>query len=175
MKIDKLYLIGMPGAGKTTLGRAVATRLEMPFRDLDQEIVAQEGRSIPEIFAAEGEAYFRAVEAQVLRALVAAHERLVLATGGGTPCFHQNMSVLLTMGTALYLNVSAQELARRVWRGAAARPLLAAVPDEQTLITQLGETLAYRQQFYDQAPLRCEGICSVEGVLQLLTRYLSTG
>lgn len=172
---DKIYLIGMPGAGKTTLGRALATRLEMPFRDLDQEIVAQEGRSIPEIFAAEGEAYFRATEAQVLRTLVAAQPRLVLATGGGTPCFHQNMSVLLTTGTAIHLAVPIEELARRVRHGAATRPLLAAAPDERALITQLGETLASRRQFYDQAPLCCEGICSVEGVLQLLTRYYSTG
>lgn len=170
-----LYLIGMPGAGKTTLGRALATRLQMPFRDLDQEIVARERRSIPEIFAAEGEAYFRATEAAVLRTVVAEQPRLVLATGGGTPCFHQNMNVLLTTGAVLYLALPVETLAQRVRQAAAARPLLAALPDEKALINHLSETLASRRQFYDQAPLRCDGPCSVEAVLQLLTRYHSTG
>jgi shikimate kinase len=172
---EKLYLIGMPGAGKTTLGRGLATRLEMPFRDLDQEIVEQEGRSIPEIFATDGEAYFRSTEALVLRKLVDTLPRLVLATGGGTPCFHQNMDLLQATGTALYLSVPITELVRRLLKASRSRPLLAAIPDEKALLTHLTETLAFREQFYAQAPLRCEGTCTVEAVLQLLTRYHSTG
>jgi shikimate kinase len=170
-----IYLIGMPGAGKTTLGRALATRLEIPFRDLDEEIVAKEKRSIPDIFAADGEPYFREVEAAVLRALIVAQPHMVLATGGGTPCFHQNMEVLLATGTTLYLAVPIPELVRRLQRAYKSRPLLATIPDENALTTHITETLALRKRFYDLAPLRCEGVCTVETVWHLLTSYYTTG
>ncbi|WP_133271403.1 shikimate kinase [Hymenobacter radiodurans] len=172
---DSLYLIGMPGAGKTTLGRALAVRLEMPFRDLDEEIIAHEKRSIPEIFAAEGQDYFREVEAAVLRTLVAEQPRMVLATGGGTPCFHQNMDLLLATGTPLYLAVPVPELVQRLRRSLSRRPLLTDIPDEKALTVHISETLALRHQFYDRAPLRCEGICTVEAMWHLLHSYYTTG
>jgi shikimate kinase len=172
---DSLYLIGMPGAGKTTLGRALATRLEMPFRDLDEEIIAQEKRSIPDIFAADGQDYFRQVEAAVLRTLVATQPRIVLATGGGTPCFHQNMDFLLATGTPFYLAVPVPELVQRVKRTLSRRPLLTDIPDEKALTAHITETLALRRQFYDRAPLRCEGVCTVEAMWRLLHTYYTTG
>ncbi len=101
--------------------------------------------------------------------------RIVLATGGGTPCFHQNMAALLASGTTLYLAVPVTELAQRLRRAAVSRPLLTGVPDEKALTVHLSETLAQRRQFYDQALLRCEGACTVEAVLHLLIRYYSTG
>jgi shikimate kinase len=168
----RLHLIGMPGAGKTTLGRALATAYEVPFRDLDQEIVRREQRSIPDIFAQDGEAYFREREAAVLRDLIAELPNLVLSTGGGTPCFHQNLEVLLESGLTLYLAVPVSELVRRLQRQAASRPLLAELPDAAALERRLAETLAARQQFYDRAPLRCTApTCSVEAVRQLVDRY----
>jgi shikimate kinase len=168
----RLYLIGMPGAGKTTLGRALATAYEVPFRDLDDEIVRREQRSIPEIFAQEGEEYFRTREAEVLRELVAELPELVLSTGGGTPCFHHNLEVLLQTGLTLYLAVPVSELVRRLLHQAASRPLLAELPDATGLETRLAETLAARQRFYDRAPLRCAApACSVEAVRQLVERY----
>ncbi|TGD81733.1 shikimate kinase [Hymenobacter wooponensis] len=168
----RLHLIGMPGAGKTTLGRALATAYEVPFRDLDQEIVRREQRSIPDIFSQDGEEYFREREAAVLRDLIAELPSLVLSTGGGTPCFHQNLDVLLESGLTLYLAVPVSELVRRLQRQAASRPLLAALPDAAALETRLTETLAARQRFYDRAPLRCAApTCSVEAVRQLVERY----
>ncbi|UOQ72952.1 shikimate kinase [Hymenobacter cellulosilyticus] len=168
----RLYLIGMPGAGKTTLGRALAVAYELPFRDLDQEIVRREQRSVADIFAAEGEAYFRQREATVLRDLVAELPDLVLATGGGTPCFHQNAEVLLETGTTLYLHVPVEELVRRLQRGAATRPLLAETSSSEALEKRLRETLAAREQFYSRAPLRCSGSsCTVAAVQRLLEQY----
>jgi shikimate kinase len=172
----RLYLIGMPGAGKTTLGRGLATFYKVPFYDLDEEIVRREGRSIPAIFGKEGEAYFREVEAATLREVVNKHAKLVLATGGGTPCFHQNIDVLLGTGLTLYLAVPVEELVRRLQRAATSRPLLAQLPDAQALEARLRETLGVREQFYDRAPLRCAAAaCSVENVQRLIAHYRTTG
>ncbi|OON68323.1 hypothetical protein B0919_14325 [Hymenobacter sp. CRA2] len=166
----------MPGAGKTTLGRALATLYSLPFRDLDDEIVRRAGRSIPDIFAQDGEECFRQLEADTLRAAVAAHERLVLATGGGTPCFHQNMEVLNQTGITLWLDVPVEELLARLRHAAATRPLLAALPDPAALEARLRETLGARQRFYQAAALRCPAeACSPEAVQQLLTHFRATG
>jgi shikimate kinase len=168
----RLYLIGMPGAGKTTLGRALATAYEVPFRDLDDEIVRREQRSISEIFAQDGEAYFREREATILRDLIAELPEVILSTGGGTPCFHHNLEVLLETGLTLYLAVPVPELVRRLMHQAAARPLLSALPNATALETRLRETLAARQQFYVRAPLCCAApVCSVEAIRQLIERY----
>lgn len=172
----RILLVGMPASGKTTLGRALAARFELPFRDLDEEIVRQEGRGVAAIFAAEGEAYFRQVEAAALRRVLATHGRLVLATGGGTPCFHQNLAVLRAAGLTLWLDVPVPELVARLRHAAASRPLLAALPDAQALEKRLRETLAARQQFYEQAALRCSGpVCTAEAAHALVLRYLATG
>ncbi|RTQ45808.1 shikimate kinase [Hymenobacter gummosus] len=175
--MDRLFLIGMPGAGKTTLGRALAAHYQLPFRDLDEELVQRAGRSVADIFAAEGEAYFRQLEADTLRAVLAEHERLVLATGGGTPCFHHNMRVLTQSGLTLWLEVPVAELRARLQHAAAARPLLAALPPgAAALEKRLSETLAARREFYEQAALRCHGpACTVEAVFALIQRYRTTG
>lgn len=171
----RLLLVGMPAAGKTTLGRALAARYALPFLDLDEEIVRHEGRSVADIFAQDGEAYFRQAEADALRRILAAHARLVLATGGGTPCFHQNMPLLNQAGLTLWLDVPVAVLLARLQEAAATRPLLAALPDADALARRLGETLAARQQFYQQAALRLSGpACTVEAATALIQRYRAT-
>lgn len=148
-----LSLLGMPGSGKTTLGRALAQHFGRPFLDLDAEIVARAGLTVPDIFAQHGEEYFRRLEAEALRAVVARPEPLVLATGGGTPCFHDNIKTLNSTTYTLWLDVPVAVLARRLGRGGTARrPLLAAAGPG--LAAWLAKTLAARQQFYAQARLR---------------------
>ena len=171
----RLSLIGMPGAGKTTLGQALAVAYEVPFIDLDREIVQREKRSIATIFQAEGEQYFREREAAVLRELVQGAESFVLSTGGGTPCFHHNLELLLEVGLVLYLEVPVEALAQRMLKSASMRPLLAGATDAEALRSRLRETLEARKQFYDRAPLRCPPpACTIAGVRRLLDQYTST-
>ncbi|QNH62562.1 shikimate kinase [Hymenobacter sediminicola] len=172
----QLHLIGMPGAGKTTLGRALAVAYEVPFLDLDEEITRREGRSVVDIFAVEGEAYFREREAAVLREVLQQPGSFVLATGGGTPCFHQNLEALLKKGLVLYLEVPVPELVRRILHTDATRPLLAAAPTAEALSRRLDETLRARKQFYARAPLCCTApSCTLEDVRRLLSAYQTTG
>ncbi len=169
-----LYLIGLPGSGKTTLGRQLAAHYGRAFLDLDAVIVAEAGQSIPEIFAAEGEAGFRVREAAALRAVAARPgPPLVVATGGGTPCFHDNVEVLRTSGFLLWLDVPLPELVRRLGRSRTSRPLLAAAAGTaetpaQALTAHLGRTLAARERFYSQAHLRYAGAATAAAIVVAL-------
>src|SRR5436189_5502924 len=90
----KIFLIGMPGAGKSTLGRPLAAALNLPFVDLDKEIEKHEQKSIPEVFELRGEDYFRKSESTLLKSWAESNRSFVLATGGGAPCFHDGIEVI---------------------------------------------------------------------------------
>jgi shikimate kinase len=173
--VGHLYLIGLPGSGKTTIGRRLAAYYGWEFRDLDADIVAQAGQTIPEIFAAEGEARFREREAAALQALASQPgPPLVVATGGGTPCFHNNLEILQQSGFTLWLDVPMAELARRLARNRNTRPLLAATEPAETpekaISDWLDRTLATRERFYSQARLRYAGAAQVVAVVAALKR-----
>ena len=118
-----VVLVGFMGAGKSTVGRLLARRLGLCFVETDDMITAQEGTSIPEIFAARGEAYFRGLEATVLDAL-SAKEGHVVATGGGFPCRPGIMERLRTLGTVVWLAADFDVLYERA-RRVGERPMLA--------------------------------------------------
>jgi len=118
-----LYLVGMMGAGKTTVGRLLARRLKLRFVDSDHEIEKRCGVKVPLIFEIEGEAGFRSREAQTLAELTAL-EGIVLATGGGTVLAAENRQRLADRGTVIYLRAQAEDLYERV-RQDRNRPLLA--------------------------------------------------
>jgi len=121
--VGNLYLVGMMGAGKTTVGRALARRLKLPFLDSDHEIEARCGVRIPVIFEIEGEAGFRARETQAIAELTAL-DGIVLATGGGVVLSDENRSLLAARGTVVYLRATPEHLYERV-RQDRNRPLLA--------------------------------------------------
>lgn len=118
-----LYLVGMMGAGKTTVGRMLARRLKLRFVDSDHEIEARCGVKIPVIFEIEGEAGFRARETQAIAELVRL-DGIVLATGGGVVLAAENRQLLAERGTVVYLRATPEHLYERV-RQDRNRPLLA--------------------------------------------------
>jgi shikimate kinase len=117
-----VYLVGMPGSGKSTVGKELAGRLGVPFIDLDAEIERREGRTVPEIFASEGEASFRALEAAEL-VHASGRDPSVVACGGGVVLEPANRITLRNTGTCVFLQVPLDELRARV-RPAADRPLI---------------------------------------------------
>ncbi len=121
----KIYLLGLPGSGKTTLGRTMAESLAVPFVDLDAEIEQSEGMAIKEIFEKRKEDYFRKIESMHLKKWSTSSHNFVMATGGGAPCFFDNLETINRSGKSFFLDVPAQEIARRVSGAALSeRPLL---------------------------------------------------
>lgn len=110
----KVYLIGMPGSGKSTLGRPLAAELGVPFVDQDKEIENREGKAVKDIFAQNGEDYFRQVEAEVLREWAASAKSFVMATGGGAPCFYEGINVIRQSGLSIFIDTSVAELLKRI-------------------------------------------------------------
>lgn len=118
----KIYLVGFMGAGKTTVGRELAARLEAPFFDLDELIEASEQMSIKDIFATHGEPHFRKRERDILRSTKHL-EHAVIATGGGTFTFDENIQFIGTEGLSVYLSAPYALLRSRISEKAAERPL----------------------------------------------------
>jgi shikimate kinase len=134
-----VYLVGMPGSGKSTVGAELAGRFGVPFVDLDVEIARREGRSITEIFEADGEARFRAIEAKELLD-ASAHDPAVIACGGGVVLEPANRITLRNTGTCVFLDVPLDVLESRV-RPDTDRPLIRASGD-------LARILAEREPLY---------------------------
>ena len=120
--MGNIFLVGMPGAGKTTVGRTLAKRLNMTFLDSDKELTTRTGVSIAMIFEIEGEAGFRARESTLLTELVL-RDGLVLATGGGTVLLEHNRRLLKAHATVIYLHATLDALWQRT-RHDHSRPLL---------------------------------------------------
>ena len=165
-----IYLVGLPGSGKTTLGRQLAERLELRFIDLDEAIVAEAGKSIAEIFSCRGESNFRIMEREVLRSISAVEGGFVMATGGGTPCHHANMDFMNKQGRTVYLDVSPGDLALRLTgEGVEKRPLFKNC-DQQGLTRELSALKEKRQVFYNQATIKIEdNQITVDSIFEVLS------
>jgi len=142
----KLFLIGPMGSGKSTLARHLARRLGWQALDLDREIEARAGCSIPELFEAEGEAGFRDREQATLEAVARDPRPLVVATGGGAVVREANRELLRQMGRTVYLRASVEALLERVGRGSG-RPLL----QEGDPRARLQDLMAEREPYYREA------------------------
>lgn len=146
-----IFLIGYMGSGKTTIGRGLARRLGMRFVDMDTEVEQRSGLSVADYFAAHGEEAFRGQEREVLESLTAERDAVV-ATGGGVPCFFDNMEVMNAAGLTIYLKMGPEKLAARLEHGKAKRPLLRDKTQQQ-LRDFIAENLARREPFYGRAKM----------------------
>lgn len=163
--MKNIFLVGMPSSGKSTLGRKLARALGYRFVDLDRLIVKDQGQTISELFANKGEAYFREVESRILHKTLPDHW-LVVATGGGAPCFFDNMEFIKSNGLSVFLHVAPHELAERITQHARDdRPLFSGVTE---LEQELTSRLAARLPFYGQADLTVAGTITVGQLLVLL-------
>ena len=136
-------------SGKTSKGRKLARKLNIPFLDLDQIIEEQEDLSISSIFKNKGEEYFRQVEAEVLRS-IPQNEKAIVALGGGTPCFHDNMEYINSFGTTVYLKRSESRILGRLRQSKQKRPLVANLSDAE-LKAFITESLLQRSGDYKKA------------------------
>ena len=146
----KYFIVGYMASGKSTFGKELAKDKGLPFLDLDESVEFREGRSISEIFAKEGEEYFRKREREILHEICNEADEVVLATGGGTPCFFDNMDYMNQAGTTVFLNTSPLVIVDRLKRQRADRPLLAMYSDDE-LEFFVREHLESRLSFYLKA------------------------
>lgn len=163
----KIFLIGMPGAGKSTIGKELALRKQIPFFDLDKEIEKEVGRSVTDIFSQSGESIFRKIEAETLSKITDSFNSFVMATGGGTPCFHSNMDLMVKTGFTVFMDPPLQVIEKRL-NGTRSRPLLNKDP-EVPLITRLENLLEKRLKYYKMAALRItDETILTDRIIQLL-------
>ena len=146
-----VVLLGYMASGKSTIGRTLATQLNYEFLDLDDEISERLKMEIPEIFQKKGELFFRKKETEVLQDVLQSKSNLVLALGGGTPCYGTNMELIKEATPAsFYLQLSISSLTQRLTNEKDNRPLVAHL-DAEELPEFLGKHLFERASFYSQA------------------------
>ncbi len=151
----KIFFIGFMGSGKTHWGKLVSEKLHIPFFDLDEQIVSHEGKPIPEIFAEHGEEYFRLLEKDILHIITESHENFVMACGGGTPCFYNNIDYMNKSGTTIWLNSPIDILYQRLIKEKEVRPLIKNLSNDQ-LRGFIIKKFSDRKIFYEQADIILE-------------------
>jgi shikimate kinase len=148
----KIFLLGFMGSGKTYWGRLLSQKLQVPFFDLDEQIVNSEGKSINEIFDSNGEEYFRLLEKDTLHIITESHDSMVMACGGGTPCYFNNIEYMNRQGTTVWLDVPFQVLYERLIKERSRRPLLKDLSDDQVR-SFIIKKFSDRKIYYEQADI----------------------
>jgi shikimate kinase len=145
----KIFLVGFMGSGKTTIGKKLANYLKYEFVDLDKLIEVKAGMSIVDYFEIHGESAFRELEKEVLQ-LAHFGQNAIIATGGGTPCYDDNMAWMSTHGQVVYLSMPPKALASRLENSKADRPLIRNLKGDE-LVDFISNKLKEREPFYNQS------------------------
>jgi shikimate kinase len=162
-----IYLIGFMGSGKSTIGKQLAKKLNHLFVDFDELIEEQSGKKISEIFKDEGQQGFRNIETEILKG-ISDFKDTVVSTGGGTPCFYDNMRLMNDTGITIYIRMPAGSLFHRLAQSKTKRPLIEGLTDLQ-LMDFIMDTLPEREQFYMQAKHVVKGeSLKADKILELL-------
>jgi shikimate kinase len=164
-----IFLVGFMGCGKTTLGRKLASRLGYVFIDLDHILEEKAGMTIAAYFSTHGEDAFRNMESIILKN-TPYPEQAIVSTGGGLPCFFDNMQWMNQKGKTIYIKLSPKTLAGRLENEKEERPLLREHHGE-ALVTFIANKLIEREPFYNQATIVTDGLSltaeQVEGLLKI--------
>jgi shikimate kinase len=151
----KIFLLGFMGAGKTHWGRQLSAKMGIPFFDLDEQVVNAEGHTIAEIFELNGEECFREKEKEILHIITESHSSFVMATGGGTPCYFNNVEYMNQSGTTVWIHTPAQILFNRLLKEKDHRPLLKNLSTDQ-LMGFITKKYGDRTIYYEQASIIIE-------------------
>jgi shikimate kinase len=151
----KIFLIGFMGTGKTYWGRRLSEKLRLPFFDLDEQMESNEGKPITQIFAEQGEEYFRLLEKDTLHIISESHDSFIMATGGGTPCYFNNIEFMKKSGTVLWISTPVDTLFERLLKEKDKRPLLKNLTDDQ-LKGFIIKKFSDRKIYYEQADIMVE-------------------
>jgi len=146
-----VFLVGFMGCGKSYIGRKIAPAMEFAYIDMDKAIEEQEQQTVKQIFETKGEEHFRKLEHDFLLD-INKEDNIVISTGGGVPCFYNNMEIMNQKGITVYLNRDKELVLSRLKKGIDKRPLLQGLTDDE-LANFYDSKLAERKQFYEQAKI----------------------
>jgi len=144
--VQRIYLIGFMGSGKSTVGKRLALRLKYSFVDMDAEIEKEVGMSIGRIFEEKGEDEFRRLEHEVVYR-TSEMEKVVISTGGGVPCFFDNMEIINRNGISIYLKMTSEDLLKRLKGSKYERPLIRDLSNDE-MADYIREKLREREPYY---------------------------
>lgn len=165
----RIYLIGFMGCGKSTLGRKLAAFSGMQFIDMDKFIEERYRKTVPQIFAEEGELEFRKKERKVIEEL-SVFQDIIIATGGGAPCFFDNMELMNKTGLTVYLNIHPEILSARLLKSKTERPLIKGKTYDE-LVKYIEDTLDKRDKYYKKARLCIsKPDADIESVMEMIRK-----
>ncbi len=151
----RIFLVGFMGSGKTHWGHLLSEKLGMRFFDLDEQVAEHAGKSIPEIFATEGEEQFRMMEKDTLHIIAESHQQFIMACGGGSPCYFNNIDYMNQVGTTVWINSPLDTLFDRLVKEKEKRPLLKELSDEQLRLF-IHKKYSDRKIYYEQADVKVD-------------------
>tara|TARA_B100000886_G_scaffold220991_1_gene153640 strand:- start:102 stop:635 length:534 start_codon:yes stop_codon:yes gene_type:complete len=154
--INTIFLTGYMGAGKSLIGKSLSKKINYKFYDLDNYIEVNEGKKVSEIFNQENEVYFRKIENKYLDQLSSIKEKKIISTGGGTPCFKNNLNIIQNSSDSIsiYLKANVNTLVFRLKNSIRKRPLISHLNDDQELRDFITKHLFERSFYYEKSDIK---------------------
>ena len=173
-EIKIVFLVGMPGVGKTFLGKYAAQKLGVDFIDLDSEIIRHYNLSIAEIFSNKGESEFRLIEIKELKKIIKqCNTNTIIATGGGTPCYNNAIKLMNRFGISVWLDACVEDLFANIIKDNPDRPLFNKIKQDE-MKSKINEMLAQRTKFYRQSKVKVSVYKGLSPDLFTKSLHLST-